>query len=145
MPTDPAHPMIPLEYTIGQFHSLTVLLPIIIFTAVVICDLLYSFGKRRAFIIGHWLVIAGVISCMPAILTGLEAAQHFKPANDLLESHRWLGFATGISSSLYAGLRISTMLWELPISKNWYLIMSILLLALVSWTSDYGILLKVVT
>lgn len=145
MPIDSANPMIPLEFTIGQYHSLAVLLPIMIFTAVVICDLLYSFGKHKAFIIGHWLVIAGVISCMPAILTGLEAAQHFKPENNLLESHRWLGFATGISSSLYAGLRISTMLWKLPISKNWYLFMSILLLALVSWTSDYGILLKGVT
>lgn len=142
MPTDVTAPMISLEYTIGQFHSLAALLPIIIFTAVLICDLIHSFGKRKAFIIGHWLVIAGVIACMPAILTGLEAAQHFKPENDFLETHRWLGFATGVTSSLYAGLRISTMLWDIPISKKWYLVMSILLLALVSWTSDYGILLS---
>jgi uncharacterized membrane protein len=142
MPTDVTTSMVSLEYTIGQFHSLSVLLPILLFTAVLVCDLLHSFGKRKAFIIGHWLVIAGVIACMPAILTGLEAAQHFKPENDLLETHSWLGFATGISSSLYAGLRISAMLWDLPISKKWYLDMSILLLALVSWTCDYGILLS---
>lgn len=142
MPTDVSTPMVPLEYTIGQFHSLSILLPIIIFTAVLICDLIHSFGKPRAFIIGHWLVIAGVIACMPAILTGLEAAKHFQPENDLLKTHSWLGFATGVSSSLYAGLRISAMLWNLPISKKWYLFMSMLLLALISWTCDYGILLS---
>src|SRR5262245_15477474 len=127
-----------IMHTIGQFHSLAVLFPIIIFTAVLICDLLYSFGKNKAFVIGHWLVIAGVISCMPAILTGLDAAPNFNPENNFLQIHRQLGFATGIASSLYAGLRISAMLWTLPISKNWYLFLSLLLLALVSWTCDYG-------
>ncbi|MBA3816960.1 MAG: hypothetical protein H0X29_10685 [Parachlamydiaceae bacterium] len=142
MQTDVNAPVVPLEYTIGQLHSLTVLLPILIFTAVLICDLIHTFGKPKALVIGHWLVILGLLACMPAILTGLEAAQHYRPESELLENHRWLGFATGISCSLYAGLRISTMLWKLPISKKWYLVMSVLLLALVTWTSDVGILLS---
>lgn len=140
MATDVSTPIVSLEHTIGQFHSLSVLLPIILYTAVLICDLISSFGKPKALIIGHWLVIAGVISCMPAIFTGLEAAKHFPPENALLNTHTWLGFATGIMCSLYAGLRISAMLWKLPISSKWYLFMSMLLLALISWTSDSGIL-----
>lgn len=141
MPTN-VSPPITLEHAIGQYHSLAALLPIILFTAALICDLVHSFGNRKAFIIAHWLIIAGVVACMPTILTGLEAAKYFKPENEFLATHRWLGFATGITTSFYAGLRISSMIWELPISKKWYLVMSILVLALVSWTSDYGVLLN---
>lgn len=135
-------PTPPLEDLIGHYHALFSLFPIILFTGVLVCDLLNSFGKRRALTIGHWLVIAGVIICMPTLLTGLEAAKNFKPDDDVVAMHRILGFATAVSASLYAGLRISVMLWKLNISPNLYLGMSILLVALVSWTADYGALLS---
>lgn len=131
-----------LEQIVGQYHALFAIFPLVLFTGALICDLLNTFGKRKALVVGHWLIIIGVILCMPTLLTGLEAAKDFNPDNDLLSMHRKLGFATAISGSLYAGLRISVMIWKIYIRPNLYLGMSILLVALASWTSDYGLLLS---
>lgn len=125
-----------------NYHSLFVFFPIFFFTAALVADLFYYFGKTRALTIGHWLIIIGVISCMPAITTGLAAALSFDPTDYLIQKHNHLGFATGISGSFYAGLRISAMVWSLPIKPIHYVFLSMLLLALVSWTSDYGMLIK---
>ena len=127
-----------LEQTIGQFHPLFLHFPIVLFTAALITDLLNYFGKTHVFAAGHWLIIAGVIFCIPTIITGLEASLSFAPDNYLIEKHRFLGFATGITGSFYAGLRISAMLWKLPLKPLHYVFLSVLLVALVSWTSDYG-------
>lgn len=130
-----------LDQTIGQYHALFLLFPIIAFTGALICDLLNTFGIKKALTIGHWLIITGVLLCIPTIFTGEEAAMSFNPNDAMLAKHRFLGFATGVCSSLYAGLRISAMYWRLAIPPNLYLGLSILLVALVSWTSDYGALL----
>lgn len=129
-----------VQQVIGQFHAFFVHFPIILFTAALVADLLNYFGKSRAFTAGHWLVIAGVVMCIPAIITGLTAAESFDAADVFLVKHRFLGLATGISGSLYAGLRISAMRWQLPLNPAHYLGLSVLMVALVSWTSDYGAL-----
>lgn len=127
-----------IDQAVGKFHPLFLHFPIVLFTAALITDLLNYFGKTKAFIAGHWLVIAGVVTCIPTIITGLAAASSFDPTDYLIEKHRDLGFATGISGSLYAGLRISAMLWNLGLKPIHYVGFSVLLVALVSWTSDYG-------
>lgn len=127
-----------VEQAVGQFHPIFLHFPIVLFTAALIADLLNYFGKKRAFVAGHWLIIIGVITCIPTIITGLAAEVNFNPNDYLLQKHRSLGFATGISGSLYAGLRISTILWNLSLKPIHYLFLSVLLVALVSWTSDYG-------
>lgn len=127
-----------VEQAMGQLHAMFVNFPIIFFTAALIADLFSYFGKKNALIAGHWLMIIGVVTCIPAIVTGLAAAIGFEPMNGFLEEHRYLGIATGISSSLYAGLRISAMLWSLPLKPLHYVFFSVMLVALVSWTSDYG-------
>jgi uncharacterized membrane protein len=130
--------VVTFEYYVGQYHALFWFLPVILFTAALIADLMHYYGKKRAFVVAHWLVIAGVVSCIPTLLTGIAAETSFAPGNVFLEQHRYLGFATGISGSLYAGLRISAMLWYLPLKPVHYVFLSLLLVALVSWTSDYG-------
>lgn len=129
-----------LEQAIGQFHSLFLYFPIVLFTAAFMADFLNYFGKTGAFIAGHWLVIAGVIFCIPTIITGLAASASFASDGYLIEKHRFLGFATGVLGSFYAGLRISSMLWKLPLKPIHYVFLSVLLVALVSLTSDYGVL-----
>lgn len=126
--------------TISHYHSIFAHFPLILFTAALVTDLLNYFGKSKAFAAGHWLIILGVLACIPTITTGLAAAVPLDPKEYFLEQHRYLGFVTAISGSLYAGLRISAMLWNLPLKPVHYVGASILLVALVSWVSDYGFL-----
>lgn len=128
------------ENAFGQLHSIFLLFPIILFTAVLICDLTYGMGKEGALKVGHWLVILGLLFCIPTIITGQEAAKSFDPLTPNLPQHLFLGFATGFAASLYAGLRIAVMLWDLRIKSTIYIGLSVLMAALVSWTSDYGAL-----
>lgn len=128
------------ENAIGQLHSIFLLFPIILFTAVLICDLTYGMGKQGALKVGHWLVILGLLFCIPTIITGQEAAKSFDPLSPNLQQHLFLGFATGFAASLYAGFRIAAMLWTLRIKSTIYIGLSVLMAALVSWTSDYGAL-----
>lgn len=130
--------------TMSHYHSFFAHFPLILFTAALVTDLLNYFGKSKAFVAGHWLIILGVIFCIPTITTGLAEAAHLDPKEYFLEQHRSLGFATAISASLYAGLRISAMLWKLPLKPVHYVGASILLVALVSWASDYGFLITAV-
>ena len=113
-----------------------------LFTAALIADLFHYFGKKKALTVGHWLVILGVLSCMPTITTGLAAQGNFDPNDLIVQKHRYLGFVTGIAGSFYAGFRISAMIWKFPLKPIHYVFLSMLLLALVSWTSDYGALIR---
>lgn len=125
-------------YVIGQYHPILLHFPIVLFVAALVTDILNYFGKPRALYVGHWLVIAGVVMCIPTILTGLAASTSFDANDSLIAKHKLLGFSTAICGSLYAGLRISVMRWHLYLRPVYYLMMSVLLVILVSWTSDYG-------
>jgi len=123
---------------IGQYHLIFFYFPIILFTGALIADILNYFGYTRAFKFGNWLIICGVIACMPTLFTGLAAAFSFDQTNPILLKHQSLGYATAISGSFYAGIRISTMFWKLPLLPSHYMGLSLLLVALVTWTCDYG-------
>jgi len=126
------------EQMVGQFHPIILHFPIVLFTAALVCDITYYFGKAEALNVGHWMIILAVITCIPTILTGLAAALPLDPNNPIVEKHRSLGYSTGIFGSLYAGLRIAAMAWEIPLKAVHFVGLSVLMVALVSWTSDYG-------
>ncbi len=130
-----------VQQLMGKYHALFFLFPLGFFCAALVMDILHYFGKRWVFVIGHGLVIAGVVMCVPTILTGMLAAQNYDLQDLIVAKHRTLGYSTGICGSLYAGLRISAMCWKLPLSPTVYIYLSVLLVALVFWTSDYGALL----
>ena len=132
-----------IDQVIGQYHSLFLYFPIVLFTGALGADLMNYFGKAKFLVVGHWLIIMGWVFCIPAIITGLSGATGFEPGSYLVEEHGNLGYATGISGSFYAGLRISAMLWKLPLKAIHYVFLSALLVALISWTSDYGFLIHV--
>lgn len=131
------------QLVIGEFHPYLTFLPILFFTLALFGDLFNQFGKRRGFSFANWCVILGCISCIPTVLTGIYAADFYDAKNVFLHKHTTLGYATAVSASLYAGLRISAMIWQLPLLPSHYVWLSILMLALVSWTSDYGLLINV--
>jgi uncharacterized membrane protein len=123
---------------ITQFHVYFFYAPLVFFIAALVADIFNYFGYTRAFTIGHWLIIAGVVMCVPTIVSGQIAAYSFDESNPILAKHSYLGNAVGLCGSLYAGLRISTMLWKLPLLPVHYMGMSVLLVALIAWTSTLG-------
>lgn len=114
-----------------------------LFTVALLCDFLYAWKKRSSFLTaGHWFIIAGLLMSMPTILTGLEAAKMHDPADLKLAKHTLLGYATGIFGSFYAGLRIAVMCWKIKMPALVYVILSLLMVSIVYWTSQSGILLR---
>lgn len=126
------------EQAIGKLHTMLWIFPMLFFASALVADIFHYFGRKRGFTIAHWLVILGVISCIPVIITGLAAQTSFDPNSYLVAKHRFLGYATGIAGSFYAGLRISAMIWNLPLKPIHYVFLTFLLFALASWASDYG-------
>jgi len=122
----------------GHLHILLWIFPALFFGAALVSDVLACLGRERALRIGHWLVILGVISSIPVITTGLAEAGNVNPEDYFLAKHRYLGIAVGVWGSLYAGLRISSMFWDLPLAAKHYAFLSMLMLALIWWTCDYG-------
>lgn len=123
---------------IGQWHAILVYLPLALFIGALVADILNYFGRAWAFKLGHVLIVLGVVTCIPAITTGLAAAENYDPTNLFLIKHSSLGYTTGVCGSLYAGLRLSAWWWGLPLLPVHYLGFSALMVALVLWASDYG-------
>lgn len=131
-----------LEEYVGHLHSIFWYFPIAFFIAALVADVLFYFGRPKAFNYGSWFIILGVLSCIPTLMTGMTAEVHFDSHNIFVEKHRQLGFMTAISASSYAGLRISAMLWSIPLKPAHYVFLSLLLVALTFWTIDYGWLIR---
>lgn len=130
-----------LNENIGSYHEFFSHFPVFIFFAALVCDLLYYFGKIQTLKSGHWLVILGVITCMPVLFTGIAAIQNTMQA-PILAKHISLGYMAAVATSVYAGLRISDMWWDLKIPVSLYIMIDLVLIALISWTADYGWLAK---
>jgi uncharacterized membrane protein len=126
---------------IGRLHLIFFYFPTILFTAALVCDIVnYYFNKPIALAIGHWMIIGAVVMCIPTIISGLAAASGMNPDDPILAKHTSLGYSTGVFGSLYAGLRIAAMNWPLNLKATHYIGLSVLMVALISWTSDYGAL-----
>ncbi len=127
----------PLEQAIGEYHIVFLHFPIVLFTLALICDLRSFFMRQEDLTWGTWFLIGGVIACIPTIFTGLAAGASLDP-NPILEKHETLAYTTAISASAYAGFRIAAMRWKIAFPIAFYVAFSVLLVALVSWTADYG-------
>lgn len=120
------------------YHAIALHFPIILLTGALIADMLNYFGVKGTLKIGHYLVILGLISCVPALYTGLLSAQTFNPNDALILHHRFLSITGAIFTSLYAGLRISFLYWKIQFNAIYYLILSVLLVLLFSWIRNSG-------
>jgi uncharacterized membrane protein len=123
---------------IGEFHPVLVHFPIVLFTLGLVCDLLNGIGKKEALPVAHWMFIGGAIMCLPTLVSGWEAAEAFPADNPLIPIHRLLAFTTSIAGALYAIFRIAVMRKGWEIHPLYYVVCSVLLMLLVSWTADYG-------
>lgn len=122
----------------SHYHAISIHFPIILLTLALLGDLLNYFGVKRALIFSHYLVILGLISCIPALFTGQIAANALNPNDELVLHHEKLAIMGAIFTSLYVGLRISIMYWKIPFSPIYYLVLSLLLVLLFSWIKTSG-------
>lgn len=131
-------PILMHEINWKQLHDILLNFPILLFSAALVCDLLNGIGKTKALHVGHWLVILGAAFCLPTVLTGIGAAQHIDSMNQNLFIHKWLGFATTIFAIFYAICRTAALCGKGIFHPYIYIGLSVLLVALNLWTSDYG-------
>ena len=123
---------------IASYHPLFASFPIIFFTAALFCDFIHFFNRPKALNAGHWMVILAVLAYIPAMITGLAAASFLEPETLYLPKHRSLSYYTAFFGSLYAGLRIAVMKWKFDFKPLHFIGLSVLMVALVSWASDFG-------
>jgi uncharacterized membrane protein len=126
------------EEKVGQFHPLVLHFPIVLFTATLVCDMWAYFRRLENYSAGTWLLVAGLISCAPTLLKGLAASAGMDPDDIILAKHRTLAFTTASFASFYVGLRIALMWWKVDFPGSFYVGLSIIMVALVTWTADYG-------
>ena len=125
---------------LGHYHSIILYIPLALFVVALVWDVLYYLGRVKSLMIGHGLIILGVIALTLTMITGFGAAFHFDSQNVYLIKHQSLSYILLISASLYAGLRISYVVWSLPLKPIHFVFLSTLILALISLNCDYGFL-----
>jgi uncharacterized membrane protein len=123
---------------LGLYHPIFIHFPIVLFTVALICHLIAGIGKKGALFVGHWMIIAGTIMCLPALLSGLEASARFDPNDHYLETHKWLAFGTTAAGFIYSFLCIGALREKFHLPAIIYIALSVGLVSLISWTSDYG-------
>lgn len=122
----------------GKFHPLFVHFPIVLFSCALISDVLYGINRKGAFYVGHWLIFGGTVMFIPTIVTGLYASESFDSQDPYLYLHKILGFASGIAGAAYAGIRWAAMREKWVFPPVVYVILSLIVVSLIYWTSDYG-------
>src|ERR1700722_10305810 len=95
---------------IGTFHPILVHFPIVLFTLTLICDLLYGIGKTRSFMVANWMLLGGIIMCIPTLATGWEASESFPPDNPIVPKHMILAFTTSSFALIYGIFRLVSIL-----------------------------------
>lgn len=126
------------EEAVGRFHPVVLHFPIALFTAALVCDLWSYIRKKEDYTVGTWFIVAGLVSCAPTLMTGLAAAESMDLENPILIKHRSLAFMTTAFASFYAGLRISALWWKFEVPGWFYAGLSVIMVAMVSWTADFG-------
>ncbi len=126
----------------GSYHSTLVHFPIMFFTLTLVCDLFTYFGKTRFMILGNGLLWLGTLMCIPVGITGWWESDGFSLQNSDFFWHVLTSIFLFIYALLYSCLRIliAYKMWRiLPI----YLVaLSCGIVALTSWTSMQGDLLR---
>jgi len=130
-----------LDNYVGTFHPLLVHFPIVLFTLTLICDLLYGIGKTKAFMIANWMLLGGIVMCIPTLATGWIASESF-PVDDpilpIVQKHMYFAFTTSSLALIYGLFRLVSILKHWNIYPIVFVGLSVVLVTLVSWTSDYG-------
>lgn len=125
-----------------NMHPLFVHYPIAFFTAFIIFDFAGTFAKKPQWrYVAGWLLYAGTVAAVFAVIAGLFAAEtveHGEDVHGIMERHENIGMAILALSLILSALRIKG--WGISMSGNsWlFLLFSGLLGCLVALGADLG-------
>lgn len=122
----------------APLHPMLVHFPIALLSAGLFCDLLNGIGKKSALLFAHWLIIAGALLCLPALVTGWEAAEAFPANAPFVTQHRLFAIATTCVALLHALFRGTVLRKEWVLPPLIYVSCSVLTVILLALTADYG-------
>lgn len=123
---------------IGDFHPIFVHFPIVLFSLTLFSDILFYLGRDYGLKLGAVFLWAGTLLCIPTLITGWEASESFTVGDPDVTKHMTLAFSLAGYAAAYSIFRI--LIWK----KSWvfpafvFLILSLILTTLTSWTSDRG-------
>jgi uncharacterized membrane protein len=123
---------------LGTFHPILVHFPIVLFVLTLVCDLLYGIGKPNGWIVGRWMLWGGTLMCIPTVASGIMTAGEFPPTDPLVYKHMLFALSTTSYAFLYSGFCLIALQKPWRILPVFYVALSVILVTLTSWTSDYG-------
>jgi uncharacterized membrane protein len=121
----------------GDLHTALLHFPIVLFWTALIYDLLGWIWKVRAYPAGHWIVVIATALVVPTVITGLMHSQDHQQTATLLAHRNW-GLVTLTFSIPHAFFRLMLILKKMPIKGSLLVIFSVVNVAMVSLTADYG-------
>jgi uncharacterized membrane protein len=129
-----------LEEKLAALHPFLVHFPIVLFTLTLISDIANYIRPGPLFMAGTWLLWFGTFFCFPALLTGWFASKHYLGEHPNISYH--LYFATNLTTYalLYSIFRYYIIRRKIEVPPLFFLALSLILLFITSYTSDYGTL-----
>lgn len=118
---------------LAQWHPWVVHFPIVLFSLTLMLDMLSAMRMIESKV-GSWTLALGLFFLIPAVITGWEAS-HALPKNDpALQSHLLRALFLVPYAVLYTVMRF----FGRPAPSLIYIALSLVLVGLTYWTSDYG-------
>ena len=119
---------------IGQWHSTMVHVPIVLFSLTLLLDMLYMMGLIDSPKFAKWTLALGTLFLVPTLITGWESSYNFPKEDPTVRSHMLRAFFLAPYAFLYTIMRLFGRQSHTII----YIALSVVLVGLTYWTSDYG-------
>lgn len=123
----------------GDLHPITVHFPVVLVTVALTLDVASQLTKNKmTYSIASWFVIATIISLIPTIFTGFEAATRFKGENTYVNLHMALALMGFFGMVLNGVIRIFYFL-DFPILTQFYsILLNAITFLILVMTGDLG-------
>lgn len=118
---------------LANWHPILVHFPIVLFSLTLMLDILAGL-RLITFKPGGWTLILGLFFLIPALISGWEASHGFPKEDPAVQSHMLRAFFLTPYAVLYAIMR----LFGRPAPALIYIALSLVLVGLTWWTSNFN-------
>jgi|GEM_PF-4951413 len=119
---------------LGLWHPIMVHFPIVLFSLTLMLDMLQTMGFVDSPKPATWLLTLGVLFLIPTLISGWEASYAFPKEDPMVREHLIRALFLTPYALLYAIMRLFGR--EAP--SIVYIGLSVVLVGLTYWTSNYG-------
>lgn len=123
------------------YHPLLVHIPIVLFTLVLVFDLVYYFRKPSGLRVANWMLWLGTVFCVPAMVTGWFAFHHFSVGVPMLYQHLIWSIVLFVYSFFHSVFRGIVAYKKWVLTPVVFIALSVTNLILTSMASESGRLL----